>query len=100
MGINEYKWSSLETCKAALHELYVEKDLSFCYHMSSEVDMKTKNPGMHITLNESDFEVIQLICQKEKINTQTLIRKVMWNWLEKYQDGPLKTNASDDIFDK
>lgn len=55
--------------------------------------MPTKNPRVNVTFNESDAEVMQLICKKKKITMSGLVRKVVEDWLEEYEDMLLARRA-------
>ena len=57
--------------------------------------MPTKNPRIHVTFNESDNEIIQLICKKKNISMSSLVRKVMEDWLEEYEDMLLARRAEE-----
>ena len=55
--------------------------------------MPTSNPRVNVTFSESDAEVLQIICKKKKISKSSLIRKVMEDWLEEYEDMLLAKRA-------
>ena len=57
--------------------------------------MPTSNPRVNVTFNESDVEVMHLICKKKKISMSGLIRKVMEDWLEEYEDMLLAKRAEE-----
>jgi predicted DNA-binding protein len=48
--------------------------------------MPTSNPRINVTFSESDAEMMHLICKKKKMSMSGLIRKVMEEWLEEYED--------------
>ncbi len=48
--------------------------------------MPTSNPRVNVTFSESDAEMMLMICKKKKISMSGLIRKVMEDWLEEYED--------------
>lgn len=48
--------------------------------------MPTSNPRVNVTFSESDAEMMSLICKRKKISMSGLIRKVMEDWLEEYED--------------
>ncbi len=50
---------------------------------------------IHVSFNESDAEVIQLICKKKKLSLSSLVRKVMEDWLEDYEDMLLARRAEE-----
>ena len=45
-----------------------------------------KNPRISITINESDAEILELICKKKKMSMSALVSKVIEDWLEEYED--------------
>ena len=55
--------------------------------------MPTKNPRVNVTFNPSDAECIELICKKKKISMSGLVRKVVEDWLEEYEDMLLARRA-------
>lgn len=57
--------------------------------------MPTKNPRINVTFNPNDAEIMQLICDKKKISLSTLVRKVMEDWLEDYEDMLLAKRAEE-----
>ena len=48
--------------------------------------MPTTNPRVNVTFSESDVEMMHIICKKKKISMSGLIRNVMEDWLEEYED--------------
>lgn len=57
--------------------------------------MPTHKPRVNVTFNESDAEVLQMICKRKKISMSELIRKVMEDWLEEYEDMLLARRAEE-----
>lgn len=57
--------------------------------------MPTSNPRVHVTFNPSDAEVMQLICEKKNITMSGLVRKVVEDWLEDYEDMLLARRAEE-----
>lgn len=57
--------------------------------------MPAKNPRIQVSLNPNDVEIIQLICEKKKMSMSSLIRKVMEDWLEEYEDMLLARRAEE-----
>jgi hypothetical protein len=55
--------------------------------------MSTSNPRVNITFSEGDVEMMRMICKKEKISMSGLVRKVMEDWLEEYEDLILAKRA-------
>ncbi len=64
--------------------------------------MPTNNPRVNVTFSESDDEFIQLICKDRKISKSGLVRKVMEDWLEEYEDMILAKRAekADEAWEK
>ena len=54
-----------------------------------------KNPRVSVTLNKSDEEVMQLICKKKNISMSSLVKKVLEDWLEEYEDMLLARRAEE-----
>ena len=57
--------------------------------------MPTNNPRINVTFSESDAELLHLICKKKKMSMSSLIRKVMEDWLEEYEDMLLAKRAEE-----
>lgn len=57
--------------------------------------MPTKNPRIHVTFNPNDVEILQLICEKKKMTMSELVRKVVEDWLEEYEDMLLARRAEE-----
>lgn len=57
--------------------------------------MPTKKPRVNVTFSESEAEVLQMICKRKKISVSSLIRKVMEDWLEEYEDMLLAKRAEE-----
>jgi predicted DNA-binding protein len=57
--------------------------------------MPTHNLRVNVTFSESNAEMIQMICKKKKISLSGLIRKVMEDWLEEYEDMLLAQRAEE-----
>jgi len=57
--------------------------------------MPTHNPRVNVTFSEDDAEVMHLICKKKKISMSALIRTVMEDWLEEYEDMILAKRAEE-----
>lgn len=57
--------------------------------------MPTLNPRVNVTFNPSDAEVMKLICKKKNISMSSLVRKVIEDWLEDYEDMLLAKRAED-----
>lgn len=48
--------------------------------------MNTKKHRINVTLTPDDTEVIHIICKKKNISMSELVRKVVEDWLEDYED--------------
>ena len=57
--------------------------------------MPTKKPRVNVTFNKSDNEVMHLICKQKKITMSALVRKVVEDWLEEYEDMLLARRAEE-----
>lgn len=57
--------------------------------------MPTPNPRVHVTFKPSDVEVMQVICEKKNISMSGLVRKVVEDWLEEYEDMMLGRRAEE-----
>jgi predicted DNA-binding protein len=55
--------------------------------------MPTKNPRVNVTFNPSDAECLKLICNKKNMSLSGLVRKVIEDWLEDYEDMLLARRA-------
>lgn len=55
--------------------------------------MPTSNPRVNVTFNPSDAECLQLICKKKHLSMAGLVRKVIEDWLEDYEDMLLARRA-------
>ncbi len=61
--------------------------------------MPTSKPRVNVTFSESDAEILHWICKKENVSMSGLVRKVMEDWLEDYEDILLSKQA-DEIYEK
>ncbi len=52
-----------------------------------------KNPRVIFTLNKSDAEVMRLICKKKQMTMSSLVRRVVEDWLEEFEDVLLAKRA-------
>lgn len=57
--------------------------------------MPTNKPRINVTFNPSDAQVMNLICKKKNISMSALVRKVMEDWLEDYEDMLLAKRAEE-----
>lgn len=57
--------------------------------------MPTNNPRVNVTFSEIDTEMMHIICKKKKISMSGLIRKVMEDWLEEYEEMILAKRAEE-----
>lgn len=54
-----------------------------------------RNPRINITLNPSDVEVMQILCEKKKLTMSSLAKKMIEDWLEEYEDMLLAIRAEE-----
>lgn len=57
--------------------------------------MPTSNSRVNVTFSENDAELMHLICKRKKISKSSLIRKVMEEWLEEYEEMLLTKRAEE-----
>ncbi|MHB1059885.1 MAG: DUF6290 family protein [Rhodanobacter sp.] len=57
--------------------------------------MPTKNPRVFVTFKPDDAEIMKMICEKKHLSMSGLIRKVMEDWLEEYEDMLLARRAEE-----
>lgn len=57
--------------------------------------MPTSNPRVNVTFNPNDAEIMKLICEKKKLTMSGLVRKVVEDWLEEYEDMVLAKRAEE-----
>lgn len=55
--------------------------------------MPTEKPRVNVTFNPNDYEVMELVCKKKKLSMSSLVRKVVEDWLEEYEDMLLARRA-------
>lgn len=55
--------------------------------------MTTKTPRIYVTLSESDADCVMLLAKKWHISASNLIRKMVEDCLEKYEDEQLAMRA-------
>ena len=48
--------------------------------------MATKHPRLQVTLNPDDLEIIELIANKKRMSMSAVVKKVVEDWLEEYED--------------
>ncbi len=58
-----------------------------------------KSSRISVSLNETDAEVMQLLCQKKKTSMSSLAKKMIEDWLEGYEDTSLSKRA-DEAFER
>lgn len=54
-----------------------------------------KNPRISVTLTQSDTEVIQILCKKKGLSMSSLVKRIVEDWLEDYEDGLLARRAEE-----
>ncbi len=54
-----------------------------------------RNPRINITLNRSDMEVMQLLCDKKQMSMSSLAKKMIEDWLEEYEDMLIAKRAEE-----
>lgn len=57
--------------------------------------MVTKNPRVQVTLNPDDMEIISMISKKKHMSMSAVIKKVVEDWLEEYEDMLLARRAEE-----
>jgi len=57
--------------------------------------MPTLHPRVNVTFNPSDADIMKLICERKNISMSALVRKVVEDWLEEYEDMVLARRAED-----
>lgn len=45
-----------------------------------------KNPRVSVTLNNSDAEVMRILCKKKSLSMSALVKRMVEDWLEDYED--------------
>lgn len=48
--------------------------------------MSTKTHRINVTLDAEDLEIIQILSNKQKLSMSSLIKKMVHDWLEDYED--------------
>lgn len=48
--------------------------------------MSAKTQRINVTLDADDLEIIQILSRKQKISMSSVIRKMLHEWLEEYED--------------
>lgn len=54
-----------------------------------------KNPRISVTLNLSDAEVMHILCEKKGLSMSALVKKMVEDWLEDYEDILLAKRAEE-----
>jgi predicted DNA-binding protein len=54
-----------------------------------------KNPRINVTLNPSDIEVMEILCEKKQMSMSSLAKKMIEEWLEDYEDMLLARRAEE-----
>jgi predicted DNA-binding protein len=57
--------------------------------------MPTTNPRVNVTFNPNDAECLHLICKNKHMSMAGLVRKVVEDWLEDYEDTLLAKRAEE-----
>jgi len=48
--------------------------------------MGTKTQRINVTLDEEDLEIIQILSQKRRLSMSSLIKTMVHDWLEEYEE--------------
>ncbi len=48
--------------------------------------MSTKTQRINVTLDSDDLEIIQILSRKQKMSMSSVIRQMLHEWLEEYED--------------
>ncbi len=54
-----------------------------------------RNPRINVTLNPSDLEVMEILCEKKQMSMSSLAKKMIEEWLEEYEDMLLARRAEE-----
>lgn len=54
-----------------------------------------RNPRINITLNPSDVEMMEILCEKKQMSMSSLAKKMIEEWLEDYEDMLLARRAEE-----
>lgn len=54
-----------------------------------------KSPRLQVTLNPDDLEIINLIAEKKHMSMSAVVKKVVEDWLEEYEDMLLAKRAEE-----
>jgi predicted DNA-binding protein len=54
-----------------------------------------KNPRVSVTLNSSDAEVMHILCKKKGLSMSSLVKRMVEDWLEEYEDVLLAKRAEE-----
>jgi len=57
--------------------------------------MRTKSPRLQVSLNQDDMEIINIIANKKKMSMSAVVKKVVEDWLEEYEDMLLARRAEE-----
>lgn len=55
----------------------------------------SRNPRINVSLDPSDLEVMEILCEKKKISMSSLANKMIEDWLEDYEDMLLARRAEE-----
>jgi hypothetical protein len=54
-----------------------------------------KSPRVNVSLNPSDFEVLLILSEKKKMSMSSMVKKMVENWLEDYEDYLLSIRSDE-----
>ena len=54
-----------------------------------------KNPRISVTLNNSDAEVMYVICKKKGMSMSSLVKRMVEDWLDEYEGVLLANRATE-----
>jgi predicted DNA-binding protein len=54
-----------------------------------------KSPRVNVSLNPGDFEVLLILSEKKKMSMSSMVKKMVENWLEDYEDYLLSIRADE-----
>ncbi len=54
-----------------------------------------KNPRVSVTINQSDAEIMYILCKKKGLSMSSLVKRMVEDWLEEYEDVLLAKRAEE-----
>lgn len=67
----------------------LDKNVPEVIHLRKVRVMSSKSPRINVSLDPSDLEIIQILSKKQHLSMSSIIKNMVHEWLEEYEDMKL-----------